>query len=81
MTSSPPRQKDRFREELRDQIRVENIGNVTLNEHQRQVLTQIAQATETPVNPDQETYHFYTVLKQPEITEEEMEQDQRYSTW
>jgi hypothetical protein len=76
-----PRQKNRFRKELRDQIKVENIGNVTLSEHQRQVLAQIAVATETPVNPAQETYHFYTILQQPDITEEAMRKDPRYSTW
>jgi len=80
-TQFTPRQKDQFRKELREQITVENIGNVTLNEHQRLVLTQLAAATETPVKPEQETYHFYTILQQPDITEEAMEQDPRYSTW
>ncbi|HLW02686.1 MAG TPA: hypothetical protein VKT82_28790 [Ktedonobacterales bacterium] len=76
-----PRQKDQLRKELREQITVEGIGNVTLSEHQQQVLAQIASATETPVHPDQTTYHFYTVLQQPDITEEAMEKDPRYSTW
>ncbi len=76
-----PRQKDAFREELREDIRDFNIGNVTLSEPQRQVLSIIATATETPIDPDQETYHYYTVLQQPDISEKEMEEDPRYDTW
>ena len=75
-----PRQKDRFREILREDITEFNIGNVTLNEQQRELLTHIGIATNTPIDPDQETYHYYTVLTQPEITEEEMELDPRYDT-
>jgi hypothetical protein len=75
-----PRQKDRFREILREDITEFNIGNVTLNEQQRELLTHIGIATSTPIDPDQETYHYYTVLTQPDITEEEMKQDPRYDT-
>jgi len=75
-----PRQKNRFREELREDIQDLNIGNVTLNEQQRELLTQIGTATNTPIDPDQEEYHYYTVLTQPDITEEEMENDPRYNT-
>ncbi len=76
------RQKDVFRENLRGWIQVvPNIGNVALNEQQRTVLTQIASATNTPVDPDQKIYHFDAVLSQPEITEEEMDEDPRYDTW
>jgi hypothetical protein len=76
-----PRQKNRFREILREDIRELNIGNVMLSEQQRQVLTQIAAATGTPIDPDQETYHYHTVLRQPDITEQEMREDPRYGTW
>lgn len=76
-----PRQKNRFREILRNDITVLNIGDVTLNEHQRIVLSQIATTTNTPIDPTQETYHYYTILQQPNITEKEMEQDPRYNTW
>jgi len=75
-----PRQKDQFRENLRLDIRDLNIGNVTLNEQQREILTQIGTATNTPIDPAQEEYHYYTVLNQPDITEEEMEQDPRFNT-
>jgi hypothetical protein len=76
-----PMQKNQFREELRGDIREFNIGNVTLTEQQRVVLQHIAEATNTPINPEQETYHYYTVLQQPDITEEEMREDPRYGTW
>jgi hypothetical protein len=76
-----PRQKNVFRDELRKNIRNLNIGNVTLTEQQRVVLQHIAEATNTPINPEQETYHYYTVLQQPDITEEEMREDPRYGTW
>jgi hypothetical protein len=76
-----PRQKHRFREELREDIREFNIGNVILNKQQRKVLVYIATATNIPINPDQETYHYYTVLQQPDITEKERKEDRRYFTW
>jgi hypothetical protein len=76
-----PRQKDAFRGELRDWIRVADIGSITLNEHQRQILSHIAAATDTPIDTDQTEYHFYTVLRQPDITEKEMQEDPRYATW
>lgn len=75
-----PRQKDQFRENLRLDIRDLNIGSVTLNEHQREILTHIGTATNTPIDPDQAEYHYATILTQPDITEEEMEQDPRYNT-
>ena len=76
-----PKQKNRFREELREEIRDFNIGNVTLTEQQRVVLQHIAAATNTPIDPHQETYHYYTVLQQPDITKAEMRADPRYSAW
>src|SRR5207245_3297819 len=75
-----PRQKHRFREILREDITNFNIGNVTLNEQQRELLTQIATANNKPIDPDQAEYHYYTVLTQPDITEKEMEEDPRYFT-
>lgn len=72
-----PRQKDRFRQYLREL----NIGSVTLSERQREVLGYITTATETPFNSNQTEYEFATVLTQPEITEREMEDDPRYNTW
>ena len=75
-----PRQKNRFREVLREDTHRLNNGSVILNEQQRELLTQIAIATSIPINPEQEEYHSSTVLAQPEITEEEIEQDPRYNT-
>jgi hypothetical protein len=75
-----PRQKDQFRENLRLDIRDLNIGSVTLNEQQREILTHIGTATNTPIDPDQVEYQYATILTQPDITEEEMEQDPRYNT-
>jgi hypothetical protein len=76
-----PCQKNVFREELRETIRISNTGNVNLNEPQRELLTQIAIATKTAIDPDQGMYDFDTVLKQPEITKEEMLENPRYDTW
>ncbi|HEU5376682.1 MAG TPA: hypothetical protein VFV38_14700 [Ktedonobacteraceae bacterium] len=76
-----PRQKGQLRKELREEIAVSNADTITLNEHQRQVLSQIASATETPLNPQQETYQYSTILQQPDITAEEMEKNPGYSTW
>jgi len=76
-----PRQKDQFREELREEITELNFGNVTLNEQQRELLRDITTATNTPFNPNYEEYHFATVLNKPDITEEEMQEDPRYDTW
>lgn len=75
-----PRQKDQLRQNLRSNITTLNIGSVTLNEQQRELLTQIAIATNTPIDPDQEEYQYSTVLMQLDIAEEEMEQDPRYNT-
>lgn len=76
-----PRQKDQFRKELREDITNFDIGNVTLNEHQRQVLSQIATATSIQIDPTQETYQYSTILQQPNITKEELENDERFTTW
>ncbi len=75
-----PRQKDQFRQNLRLDIRDLNIGSVTLNERQREILIQIGTATNTPIDPDQAEYQYATILTQPDITEAEMEQDPRYNT-
>ena len=75
-----PRQKDQFRENLRLDSRELNISSVTLNEQQREILSHIGTATNTPIDPDQEEYQYATILTQPEITEEELEQDPRYNT-
>jgi hypothetical protein len=76
-----PRQKNVFREDLQGWQDVVDIRSVTLNEQQRTVLAQIASATHTPIDPDQEEYSFDTVLSQPEITKEEMRKDHRFYTW
>jgi len=76
-----PMQKNRFRENLRSQIRARNIGSVTLSERQRELLGYITAATDTPFDPNQTEYQYSTVLTQPDITEEEMEEDPRYNTW
>ncbi len=76
-----PMQKDQFRDELKEDLRNSNIGTVILTEQQRVVLQHIATTTNTLVDPDQEEYDFDTVLIQPEITEEEMDEDPRYDTW
>jgi hypothetical protein len=76
-----PRQKDQFRENLRQDIRTLNIGSITLNDQQRVLLQHIATATDTPIDPDQTEYNYNSVLSQPEITEEEMKKDCRYNTW
>jgi len=75
-----PRQKDQFRENLRLDRRELSISSVTLNEQQREILSHIGTATNTPIDPDQEEYQYATILTQPEITEEELEQDPRYNT-
>jgi hypothetical protein len=76
-----PRQKDQLRTNLWRHIRTLHVESVTLNGQQRELLYHIATATNTPIDPDQTAYEYNTVLTQPEITQEEMEQDRRYNTW
>ncbi len=76
-----PRQKDQLRKNLWQDVRTLNIGSITLNEQQRELLQHIATATNTPIDPDQTEYDYSTVLTQPEITKEEMAKDPRYNTW
>lgn len=73
-----PMQKNSFRDNLQRWKKNINIDSVTLTEQQRQVLSQIATATETPIDPDQQEYRFSTVLQQPDITDEEMIKDPRF---